>query len=140
LESEFIFPNGKEKMKRNRDEDEFSPLTIDSEASESFVDHSSVDYHTIFSKMLEDAREIEEGDLSGLEKRLVGQITTLDTLFLGGDKIRYPSEPSKHIRIIWGRAKDRNTVHIHNHCFYNLCSKDDEILALPNVMDSHDED
>ena len=81
MESEFIFPNGKEKMKRNRDEDEFSPLTINSEASESFVDHSSVDHHTVFSTMLEDTKEIEEGDLSSLEKRLVGQITTLDTIF-----------------------------------------------------------
>lgn len=68
-------------MKRNRDEDAFSPLITNSEASESYIDNSSIDHHSVYSSILEDTREIEEGDLSSLDKRLVAQVTTLDNIF-----------------------------------------------------------
>lgn len=68
-------------MKRNRDEDEFSPLKTNSEASESFIDHSSIDHHSVYSTILEDTKEIEDGDLSSVDKRLVSQVTTLDSIF-----------------------------------------------------------
>lgn len=68
-------------MKRDRSEDAFSPLAINSEASESFVDNCNTDHVAVAASIAEDCMEVGEGDLSSLEQRLIAQATTLDVIF-----------------------------------------------------------
>lgn len=68
-------------MKRDRSEDAFSPLAINSEAAESFVDNCNTDHVAVAATIAEDCMEVGEGDLSSLEQRLIAQATTLDVIF-----------------------------------------------------------
>ena len=54
---------------------------MNSEASENYIDHSGIDHDRVFTTMLLDSHEINQGDLSSLEKRLAAQAVTTDAIF-----------------------------------------------------------